>query len=156
MQKYKNSSFCLFFLCASFFLINSVLADNHSFFKKDPFIETYKQNLDVKVLDNGIAYKVIKQGNGKLSPSPLNEVETHYEGRFISGDIFDSSYKRGRTSKFRLNQVIPGWTFILQKMVIGDKWEVVIPSHLAYGSRKVGPIPANSTLIFTIELVAIN
>jgi len=80
----------------------------------------------------------------------------HYSGRLIDGKEFDSSYKRNEPVTFPLNGVIPGWTEILQIMKPGDKWEVTIPSQLAYGDRGAPPqIEPNSVLVFDIELVGI-
>tara|TARA_B100001142_G_C13870845_1_gene475971 strand:- start:66 stop:551 length:486 start_codon:yes stop_codon:yes gene_type:complete len=143
---------CCFFIVS---FISPVFSSN-SLVDTKPFLKEYKAQAGVTALDNGILYKIIGRGSGSRSPGPYSRVLTHYEGRLISGQVFDSSYKRNEPSQFYLHQVIPGWTSILQEMKIGDKWEVVIPSDLAYGTRKVGPIPANSTLIFIIELLAIN
>lgn len=120
------------------------------------FLKRYKKQRGVKTLPNGIAYKVLKKGNGKISPKRYQRVTTHYEGKLINNNVFDSSYERKKPIQFDLTNVIPGWSAVLQHMVVGDKWEAVIPSHLAYGQRPVGPIPANSTLIFVIELLAID
>lgn len=114
------------------------------------------QNKMIHELPNGITYRILKNGKGLVSPQIFNRVTTHYEGRLLDGTVFDSSYKRNQTSTFSLKQVIPGWTSTLQAMVVGDKWEVTIPAHLAYGNRGAGPIPPNSTLIFIIELLDIN
>ena len=105
--------------------------------------------------ENGISYSIIESGSGKKSPSLSDQVFAHYEGRLTDGFVFDSSYKRNEPLSFGLTQVIPGWTYILQKMVTGDKWEVTIPANLAYGAQELPNIPANSTLIFTIELIDI-
>ena len=104
--------------------------------------------------ENGIQYKVITSGTGK-SPKATNQVKVHYRGTLIDGTEFDSSYARKEPIVFPLNRVIPGWTYILQKMKTGDKWTVYIPSELAYGPQNAGPIPANSTLIFDIELLEV-
>ena len=109
----------------------------------------------VHELENGIKYRVLKKGTGLTSPKLFNKVTTHYEGRLLDGTVFDSSYARNQAATFGLRQVIPGWTSTLQKMVKGDKWEVTIPAHLAYGNRAAGPIPPNSTLVFIIELLDI-
>lgn len=109
----------------------------------------------VRELQNGIRYRILTKGKGIVSPKFFNRVTTHYEGRLENGTVFDSSYSRKEPATFSLKQVIPGWTSTLQNMVVGDKWEVTIPAHLAYGSRSVGPIPPNSTLVFIIELLEI-
>jgi len=84
-------------------------------------------------------------------------VKIHYRGSFIDGRVFDSSYQRGQPVSFPLNRVITGWSEALQKMKVGDKWQVFIPSYLAYAEMGYGQeIPPNSTLIFEIELLGIN
>ncbi len=107
----------------------------------------------VKTLKSGIQYKVITAGKGN-SPSEDDTIFAHYEGKLIDGTVFDSSYKRGTPLKFEMGGVIPGWGEVLKLMKPGDKWEVSIPSKLAYGERGAGNrIGPNKTLIFTIELI---
>lgn len=109
----------------------------------------------VKTLESGVQYKVLKEGSGE-SPDSNATVFAHYEGRFIDGKVFDSSYERGTALKFSLDGVIKGWGEVIQKMRPGDKWEVYIPSDMAYGEKGAGKvIGPNKTLIFTIELVSV-
>jgi FKBP-type peptidyl-prolyl cis-trans isomerase len=109
----------------------------------------------VVTLPSGLQYKVIKSGTGK-TPKAGDTVETHYRGTLIDGTEFDSSYTRGQTATFPVNGVIPGWTEALQKMKEGDKWQLFVPSVLAYGERGAGrDIGPNSTLIFEVELIAV-
>ena len=108
----------------------------------------------VKVLPSGLQYKVIKKGTGK-TPTAADKVKTHYRGTLIDGTEFDSSYKRGKPAEFGVTAVIKGWTEALLLMKEGDKWELYIPSNLAYGERSRPTIPANSALIFEIELLEI-
>jgi len=108
----------------------------------------------VKVLPSGLQYKVLKEGTGK-TPTIADKVKTHYRGTLIDGTEFDSSYKRGKPAEFGVKAVIKGWTEALQLMKEGDKWELYIPADLAYGERARPTIPANSTLIFEIELLEI-
>lgn len=108
----------------------------------------------VKVLPSGLQYKVLKEGTGKI-PTIADKVKTHYRGRLIDGTEFDSSYKRGRPAEFGVKAVIKGWTEALQLMKEGAKWELYIPPDLAYGERARPTIPANSTLIFEVELLEI-
>ena len=120
------------------------------------FIAKYKQQPGVKPLAEGMYYKVLKSGKG-TTPRADSTVEVHYKGTLIDGTVFDSSYQRGQPVSFPLNRVIKGWTIAVQKMQPGDKWEVVIPSELAYGAGgapggKIGP---NETLIFEIELLKV-
>jgi FKBP-type peptidyl-prolyl cis-trans isomerase FklB len=110
----------------------------------------------VITLPSGLQYKVLKKGDGKFHPTPDSPCLCHYEGRLISGKVFDSSYKRGNPTSFAPNQVIKGWTEAMQLMVEGDKWELYIPPDLGYGdSGAGGDIPAGATLIFVMELQTI-
>ena len=123
--------------------------------KGEAFLAANKSKPGVKTLASGVQYKVIQSGSG-ASPTPDNSVVAHYRGTLIDGTEFDSSIKRGEPATFPVTKVIKGWTEILQKMKIGDKWEVYIPSDLAYGARGQGPIIGpNSALIFEIELIEI-
>ncbi len=108
----------------------------------------------VKTLPSGLQYKVIKEGTGAI-PADSNKVSVNYEGRLINDTVFDSSYKRGKPSDFRVNRVIKGWTEALTMMPVGSEWEIYVPQDLAYGERKQGKIDPFSTLIFKIELVEI-
>jgi FKBP-type peptidyl-prolyl cis-trans isomerase FklB len=108
----------------------------------------------VKVLPSGLQYKVIKEGTGQ-TPTADDKVRTHYSGKLINGTEFDSSYKRSKPAEFAVRGVIPGWTEALQLMKEGGKWELYIPSNLAYGERGRPSIPPNSTLIFEIELLEV-
>jgi len=103
---------------------------------------------------SGLQYRILEEGHGP-KPSINSMVKTHYKGKLLNGKVFDSSYKRGYPSEFKVNQVIPGWTEALQMMPVGSKWELVIPSELAYGERETGSIPAHSVLIFEVELLDI-
>ena len=104
--------------------------------------------------ESGLKYEVITLGTGE-KPSESDKVEVHYHGTLLDGTVFDSSVDRGETIKFGLNQVIKGWTEGLQLMPTGSKFKFTIPSELAYGERKTGSIPPNSTLIFEVELFSI-
>ena len=104
---------------------------------------------------SGLQYKVIKSGDG-ATPGANDTVSTHYRGTLIDGREFDSSYSRGQPATFPVNGVIPGWTEALQLMKVGDKWELYIPSELAYGAAQRGEvIQPNSTLVFELELLGI-
>ncbi|QCU89859.1 FKBP-type peptidyl-prolyl cis-trans isomerase [Thiomicrorhabdus sediminis] len=117
------------------------------------FMAEHGKQDGVKTLDNGIQYKIIKSGKGE-SPTENDTIFAHYEGTFIDGKVFDSSYQRGTPLKFQMGNVIKGWGEVLKMMKPGDKWEVVIPSELAYGERGAGQaIGPNQTLRFTIELI---
>jgi FKBP-type peptidyl-prolyl cis-trans isomerase FklB len=117
------------------------------------FLEDNKKAEGVTTLPSGLQYKVLKKGDGP-SPDENDMVRTHYKGQLIDGTVFDSSYERGEPAEFPVNGVISGWTEALQKMKIGDKWQLFIPSELGYGEAGAGgTIPPNSTLIFEIELL---
>ena len=119
------------------------------------FLEKNAKEAGIKTTSSGLQYKVINQGNGP-KPVSTDRVRVHYRGKLINGNEFDSSYKRGEPTTFRLDQVISGWTETLQLMNTGAKFEVYIPSELAYGERGAGNVIApNSTLIFEIELLEI-
>ena len=109
----------------------------------------------VTVTAAGLQYRVITGGAGD-APKATDTVKVHYEGRLISGDIFDSSIARGEPVSFPLNGVIPGWSEGVQLMKVGSKFEFTIPSALAYGPSGTGPIPPNSVLVFDVELLEIN
>ena len=109
---------------------------------------------DVKTLESGVQYKVIKEGTGKI-PADTSMVKVHYEGRTLDGNVFDSSYKRNSPIDLRANQVIKGWTDALVHMPAGSVWEVYIPQELAYGEREQAQIKPFSMLIFKIELLEV-
>jgi len=108
----------------------------------------------VKTLPSGLQYRVLSEGVG-ASPKAGDTVTVHYRGTFIDGTEFDSSYKRGEAASFQVDGMIKGWTEALQMMKEGSKWELFVPSELAYGERGLGRIPPNSTLIFEVELVSV-
>jgi FKBP-type peptidyl-prolyl cis-trans isomerase FklB len=117
------------------------------------FLAKNKAQPGVQTLPSGLQYKVLKEGTGK-TPKPSDTVVAHYEGTLIDGTVFDSSIKRGEPAEFPVGQVIKGWTEILQRMKVGAKYKVFIPSELAYGPQQKGQIIGpNSTLIFDIELL---
>jgi len=119
------------------------------------FLAENKTKEGVTTTASGLQYKVLSAGSG-ASPLASSKVKVHYEGRLLSGKVFDSSYERGQPMTFGVGQVIRGWTEALQLMKPGDKWEVYIPSELGYGARGAGQdIGPNETLIFTVELLEI-
>lgn len=103
----------------------------------------------------GIYYKVLKTGEGKVSPTVRSIVSVHYRGTLIDGKEFDNSYKRNCPEAFRLCDVIDGWQIALQQMHVGDKWIIYVPFEMGYGSKASGPIPAFSTLVFEVELLSV-
>lgn len=119
------------------------------------FLDSNSKKEGVKVLPSGLQYKVLKEGTGN-SPKATDKVKVHYKGTLINGEEFDSSYKRGTPAEFPVNGVIAGWTEALQLMKEGSKWQLFIPSKLAYRERGSGPkITPNSTLVFDVELLEI-
>lgn len=122
--------------------------------KGKKFLEENKSKSGVTTTESGLQYKVITEGKGP-KPKATDTVTVHYVGKLIDGTEFDSSQKHGQPATFPLDGVIPGWTEVLQLMPQGSKWEVYIPSELAYGEGGQGPIPASSTLIFEIELLEV-
>ena len=119
------------------------------------YLASNAEREEVTVLESGLQYEVLTAAEGE-KPSASDRVTTHYRGTLIDGTQFDSSYDRGQPATFPLNGVIAGWTEALQLMSPGAKWRLFIPPELAYGERAQGPIPANSTLIFDVELLEIN
>jgi len=111
----------------------------------------------IVVLDSGLQYEVLAEGSG-ASPKPTDSITIHYEGTLIDGTVFDSSLQRNTPATFVLNQLIPGWIEGMQLMKVGSKWRLFVPGDLAYGMtpRPGGPIGPNATLIFEIELLAVN
>jgi FKBP-type peptidyl-prolyl cis-trans isomerase len=109
----------------------------------------------VVTTESGLQYKVLQAAEG-TQPNAEDIVTVHYEGRLLSGEVFDSSVQRGEPATFPLNGVIAGWTEGLQLMPVGAKWQFTIPADLAYGERGAGPkIKPHSVLIFDVELLAI-
>jgi len=120
------------------------------------FLEENKNKDGVQTTASGLQYTVVKKGDGTVHPSKSDTVKVHYRGTLISGKEFDSSYKRGQPASFGVGGVIAGWTEALQLMVVGDEWELYIPSELAYGARGAGKdIGPHATLIFKVELLEI-
>lgn len=109
----------------------------------------------ITTLPSGLQYAVVSAGSGE-TPGATDVVEVNYRGTLIDGTEFDSSYRLGKPAQFRVDRVIKGWTEALQLMKTGEKRRLFIPPELAYGSRQTGSIGPNSTLIFEIELLAIN
>jgi FKBP-type peptidyl-prolyl cis-trans isomerase FklB len=121
----------------------------------EAFLATNKTKEGVVALPSGLQYKILKEGTGP-KPAASDTVVCNYRGTLIDGTEFDSSYKRGQPATFPVGGVIKGWTEALQLMPVGSKWQLFIPSDLAYGPRGTGTsIAPNSTLIFEVELLSI-
>ncbi|MDN6320012.1 MAG: FKBP-type peptidyl-prolyl cis-trans isomerase [Marinobacter sp.] len=119
------------------------------------FLAENSERDGIKTTESGLQYEVLEKGEGE-QPGSTDTVKVHYTGELLSGEVFDSSRERGEPVSFGLNQVIPGWTEGLQLMTEGARYKLYIPSDLAYGpggNRAIGP---NETLIFDVELLAIN
>jgi FKBP-type peptidyl-prolyl cis-trans isomerase len=121
----------------------------------EAFLAGNKGKESIVTLPSGLEYKILKQGTGP-KPTANDTVVCNYKGTLINGTEFDSSYKRGQPATFPVSGVIKGWTEALQLMPVGSKWQLFIPSDLAYGDRGAGPdIGPDSTLIFEVELMSI-
>ena len=121
----------------------------------DTFLAENAERDSIETTESGLQYEILEEGNG-TKPGATDMVQVHYTGELLSGEVFDSSRERGEPVTFGLNQVIPGWTEGLQLMSEGARYKLYIPSDLAYGpggSRAIGP---NETLVFDVELLAIN
>ena len=119
------------------------------------FLAANAKKEGVKTTESGLQYKITKLGTG-ASPKATSKVRVHYEGKLISGKVFDSSFKRGEPAEFPVNMVIKGWTEALQLMKEGGERELYIPSTLGYGTRGAGAdIGPNATLIFKVQLIKV-
>ena len=121
------------------------------------FLEANASKEGVTVLESGLQYEVLAQGDGVNMPKLEDNVTTNYHGTLMDGTVFDSSVDRGEPASFPVNGVIKGWTEALQLMSVGSKWKLYVPYDLAYGERGAGPqIGPYSTLVFEVELISIN
>jgi FKBP-type peptidyl-prolyl cis-trans isomerase FklB len=121
------------------------------------FLEANKTKEGVVTLPSGLQYKILTEGTGP-KPAATDSVSCNYRGTLLNGTEFDSSYKRGQPLSIQVNGVIKGWTEALQLMPVGSKWQLFIPSDLAYGDRGADPrsgIGPGATLIFEVELLSI-
>ena len=121
----------------------------------DAFLAENKKKEGVKTLASGLQYKVTAEGTGK-TPKAGDTVTVNYRGTLVDGTEFDSSFKRGQPATFPVGGVIKGWTEALQLMKVGAKWQLFIPSDLAYGDKGAGGmIGPNAVLIFEVELISV-
>ena len=119
------------------------------------FLEANALKEGVVRLDSGLQYKILRAGNGS-SPTRSDKVEVHYRGTLLDGSVFDSTYERNEPISFAVTGVIPGWTEALLLMKEGAKWELYIPSDLAYAARGAGnAVPPHATLVFDVELIEV-
>ena len=137
MQKYQNDA--------------RIISQKRETAQKE-YLSNFQKEKGVKLLDNGAMIKLSRAGKGK-NPKADSTVTVHYTGTLIDGTQFDSSRERKEPASFGLSQVVPCWTKAVQQMKPGARAKVVCPADTAYGNRPVGPIPANSVLVFDIELL---
>ncbi|MBF0446322.1 MAG: FKBP-type peptidyl-prolyl cis-trans isomerase [Magnetococcales bacterium] len=121
----------------------------------EAFLKKNRKEKGVRTTSSGLQYKILKKGSGPR-PTLMDTVTVNYRGTLLNGQEFDSSYKRNKPTTFPLNGVIKGWTEGVQLMNVGSKYELFIPSKLAYGSRGAGKvIGPDATLVFEVELLSI-
>ena len=106
-------------------------------------------------MEGGLRWRLLEGDGTGVSPTVADEVTVHYEGRFIDGAVFDSSYARGEPATFPLGQLIPAWQVAIPEMGVGDTIEIAVPADLGYGPVGKGPIPGGATLVFKVELIGI-
>ncbi len=121
----------------------------------DAFLKENASKKGVTATESGLQYEMISEGDGKNFPKAVDTVKVHYVGTLTDGSTFDSSVERGQPAEFPLNGVIPGWTEGLQLMSKGAKFKFYLPPDLGYGARALPKIPANSVLVFEVELLEI-
>ena len=120
------------------------------------FLDANRSNEGVQLFENGMQFKILQKGAGEM-PSPTATIKAHYIGRLLNGTEFDNSFKRGKPFTAPLSALIKGWQYALPKMPVGSRWQLWIPSDLAYGDAGVGQagIPGGAVLDFEIELLEI-
>lgn len=123
--------------------------------KGKQFLETNKATAGIKVSPSGLQVLIVEEGKGKV-PTEKDTVKAHYKGSLIDGKVFDSSYDRGQPAEFPVSQVIKGWTEAITNMKVGTKAKLFIPPELGYGPNDRPGIPANSVLIFEVELLDVS
>ena len=137
-------------------LVLTALAAPACWAQTDAALAAAAKEASASVTKSGLVYRSLKDGTG-ASPAASDKVKVHYKGTFPDGREFDSSYKRNEPTEFPLNGVIPCWTEGVQLMKVGGKAKLSCPAAIAYGARGAGGvIPPNATLVFEIELLAIN
>ena len=136
--------------------LTTVMVMHSSWAQSDAALTAAGKEAGAQVTKSGLVYKSVKDGTGP-SPMATDKVKVHYKGTFPDGKEFDSSYKRNEPTEFPLNRVIACWTEGVQLMKVGGKSKLTCPAAIAYGERGAGgTIPPNATLVFEIELLAIN
>lgn len=118
------------------------------------FLETNAKAEGIVVLPSGVQYRVTKSGPATgVKPRRGDELKVHYEGKLLSGEVFDSSYDRGAPAVMPLRSLIKAWMEVLPMMRPGDEWVIYVPPEMGYGEDGGGPIPPNAVLVFRIELI---
>lgn len=123
--------------------------------RNEAFLSEFGAGEEIIEMPCGVKARRIISGEGDRHPNIRSVVSVHYTGRLINGRIFDDTRRTGIPAAFRLKEVITGWQIALARMTPGDRWEICIPAAAGYGTRSVGSIPGNSTLIFDVELLSI-
>ncbi len=119
------------------------------------FLEALRGEAGVMELPCGVLCRVLTSAGGDRHPNIRSVVSVHYTGTLINGRVFDDTRRSKTPAAFRLKDVITGWQIALTRMAPGDRWQIYIPAHAGYGDRRTGEIPANSTLVFDVELLGI-
>lgn len=121
----------------------------------EKFLEENMKKMGVLSTNSGLQYKVLKRGNG-ITPGIKSKVTLHYKGSLLNGTVFDDTFKRNQPVELLVSATLPGWSEALKKMKEGDKWQLFIPSYLAYGIKGFGRyIEPNAALIFELELLKV-
>ncbi|WP_296719675.1 FKBP-type peptidyl-prolyl cis-trans isomerase [Erythrobacter sp.] len=107
------------------------------------------------LIDGGVRWRWLTYLASDRKPTVADRITVHYEGRLLDGTVFDSSYERGKPATFPLGRLVEGWQRAIPQMGVGETIEIAIPADLAYGPVGRGPIPANATLVFKVELIGI-
>ncbi len=135
--------------------LTKMAADNQK--ASEEFLEQNKTQKDVIVLRSGLQYKVLNSGREGPSPTAFDQVTIHYSASFLNGMVFENTFAEGQPKKIPVNQMIPGWSEAIKMMHVGDKWQLYVPSYLAYGETGYPPaIGPNALLIFEMELLSID
>ena len=122
----------------------------------EKFLEQKAKEEGIEALESGILMRCIEKGTGERRPQLNDVVSVYYTGSLIDGTVFDTTDGQDYPAAFKVHDLIVGWQAALLRMHAGDKYEIFIPAKYAYGSMKLDDIPANSTLVFTLQLVRIH
>ncbi len=123
--------------------------------RNEEFLAALREEEGIQELPGGVLYRVLESSGGDRHPNVRSVVSVHYTGTLINGRVFDDTRRNNIPAAFRLKDVIAGWQIALCRMAPGDRWQIYIPARYGYGAMRMGDIPANSTLIFDVELLSI-